>query len=102
MTQDTKGFWKTEETDDIHSAKNSTVFGATCDSLDVILENVQMPELETGDLIRFNSMGAYTSAAASQFNGLARPKIYYYGKAEKICAEIKDEKEREIQRLREL
>ena len=96
LTEDQKGIWKAEECGVIYPTTNSTVFGATCDSIDVILENVQMPELELGDLIRFNHMGAYTSAASSEFNGLAKPKIYYYGQAEKIMTEIKDEKERTV------
>lgn len=54
----------------------STIFGATCDSIDVIIEKVKMPELEIGDYMRFNEMGAYTSAAASSFNGIPQALIW--------------------------
>jgi ornithine decarboxylase len=42
--------------------------GPTCDSIDVIAENLMLPALETGDLIVGRAMGAYTWASASEFN----------------------------------
>jgi ornithine decarboxylase len=42
--------------------------GPTCDSIDVIAENVMLPQLKAGDLIIGRSMGAYTWASASEFN----------------------------------
>jgi ornithine decarboxylase len=42
--------------------------GPTCDSIDVITENLLLPELRAGDLIVGRSMGAYTWASASEFN----------------------------------
>ncbi|HXY75858.1 MAG TPA: type III PLP-dependent enzyme [Steroidobacteraceae bacterium] len=42
--------------------------GPTCDSIDVIAENLMLPELRVGDLIIGRSMGAYTWASASEFN----------------------------------
>jgi ornithine decarboxylase len=42
--------------------------GPTCDSIDVIAENLMLPELKAGDLIVGKSMGAYTWASASEFN----------------------------------
>lgn len=36
-----------------------------------------MPELQVGDWILFENMGAYTVAAASTFNGFQRPTIHY-------------------------
>ncbi len=49
--------------------------GPTCDSIDVIYENISLPHLEIGDLLVFRSMGAYTSASASTFNGFPKAKI---------------------------
>ncbi|NLA75486.1 MAG: type III PLP-dependent enzyme, partial [Deltaproteobacteria bacterium] len=54
---------------------NSVIAGPTCDSIDVLYENVSLPLMETGDLLVFNSMGAYTSASASNFNGFPKAKI---------------------------
>ena len=42
--------------------------GPTCDSIDVIAENVMLPQLRCGDLIIGRAMGAYTWASASEFN----------------------------------
>jgi ornithine decarboxylase len=42
--------------------------GPTCDSIDVIAENVMLPQLRTGDLVVGRAMGAYTWASASEFN----------------------------------
>ncbi|HUN24713.1 MAG TPA: type III PLP-dependent enzyme [Steroidobacteraceae bacterium] len=42
--------------------------GPTCDSIDVIAENLLLPKLEPGDLIVGRAMGAYTWASASEFN----------------------------------
>ena len=42
--------------------------GPTCDSIDVIAENLMLPELRAGDLVVGRAMGAYTVASASEFN----------------------------------
>jgi ornithine decarboxylase len=49
--------------------------GPTCDSIDVIAENLMLPKLEPGDLIVGHSMGAYTWASASEFNFFARATV---------------------------
>lgn len=46
----------------------SVLAGPTCDSIDVIAENLMLPKLEAGDLIIGRAMGAYTWASASEFN----------------------------------
>jgi ornithine decarboxylase len=46
----------------------SVLAGPTCDSIDVIRENIDLPELEEGDLIVGRMMGAYTWATATEFN----------------------------------
>jgi ornithine decarboxylase len=48
--------------------KPSVLAGPTCDSIDVIAENILLPKLKDGDLIVGRSMGAYTWATASEFN----------------------------------
>lgn len=58
----------------------STVFGPTCDGLDCIAKDIVLPELQIGDWVYFRNMGAYTVAAASQFNGFALPQRMYYFK----------------------
>jgi len=46
----------------------SVLAGPTCDSIDVIAENLMLPQLKIGDLIVGRAMGAYTWASASEFN----------------------------------
>jgi ornithine decarboxylase len=53
---------------------DSTLFGRTCDSLDVIAKG-KMEDLEVGDWLYFPLMGAYTSATASEFNGFPKPYL---------------------------
>ena len=50
-----------------------TLFGRTCDSLDVIAKSENMEDLEVGDWLWFPNMGAYTSVTASEFNGFPKP-----------------------------
>jgi len=58
-----------------------TVFGPTCDSLDCICKDLLMPVLDVGDWLFFTDMGAYTTAAATHFNGFdgAVDYVYMYG-----------------------
>lgn len=53
----------------------SVLAGPTCDSIDVVAEDIELPELEIGDLVVAQMMGAYTSASATQFNSLPRTRI---------------------------
>jgi len=55
----------------------STIFGQTCDSMDKIAENLQLPELALGDWIYVINHGAYTIAAGSTFNGFSLAEIKY-------------------------
>ncbi|HET9930721.1 MAG TPA: type III PLP-dependent enzyme [Polyangiaceae bacterium] len=54
----------------------SCLAGPTCDSVDVIAENILLPELELGDLVVGHTMGAYTSATASEFNSFEKAKVF--------------------------
>lgn len=54
---------------------SSVLAGPTCDSIDVISEDIQLPDLTIGDLIVAPMMGAYTSATATEFNSLPRTHI---------------------------
>jgi len=58
-------------------SKKSTLFGPTCDSIDVICRDINLPELEIGSWLYFLNMGAYTMAAASSFNGFSPPPRKY-------------------------
>ena len=53
----------------------SALAGPTCDSIDIIAESIQLPNLEIGDLLVAPMMGAYTSATATEFNSLPHTNI---------------------------
>jgi ornithine decarboxylase len=53
----------------------SVLAGPTCDSIDVIREDIPLPELKLGDLVIGRMMGAYTACSASDFNFIPRAKI---------------------------
>lgn len=62
------------------SCVTSTIFGPTCDALDVICERAELPLLETGDWIFWRTMGAYTILCCGSdqgFNGMPKPLTYY-------------------------
>jgi ornithine decarboxylase len=53
----------------------SVLAGPTCDSIDVIADDILLPELEVGDLVIAPMMGAYTIASATEFNSLPKPRV---------------------------
>lgn len=53
----------------------STLAGPTCDSLDVISYTEELPELEFGDIVYVENIGAYSLASSTQFNSLLPPKV---------------------------
>lgn len=54
---------------------SSVLAGPTCDSIDVIREQLDLPKLDVGDLVVGREMGAYTSASASDFNFFPRATV---------------------------
>ena len=54
---------------------SSVLAGPTCDSIDVIDEDILLPKLKDGDLIITRMMGAYTSATATDFNFFKKANI---------------------------
>ncbi|QCU89387.1 type III PLP-dependent enzyme [Thiomicrorhabdus sediminis] len=53
----------------------SVLAGPTCDSIDVVAEDIELPELEVGDILIGKQMGAYTIASATEFNYYPKPKV---------------------------
>ena len=64
-------------------AKPCVLAGPTCDSIDVISENISLPEMEIGDLVIGEMMGAYTAATATDFNSLNKAKIVILNEEQK-------------------
>jgi ornithine decarboxylase len=55
----------------------STLWGPTCDSLDVIVKNKLMLECNVDDYILFKGIGAYSNTISTKFNSLPLPEIVY-------------------------
>jgi ornithine decarboxylase len=55
-----------------------TVFGPTCDALDVVSMTEELPSnLELGDLLFSRNIGAYSVASSTNFNGFPPAKIVH-------------------------
>lgn len=63
------------EAADLRPRSGCVVAGPTCDSHDVVSIDQELPDLEVGELLLVPTMGAYTSASASGFNGLDIARI---------------------------
>ncbi|XP_044187091.1 ornithine decarboxylase-like [Thunnus albacares] len=54
----------------------SVIWGPTCDSIDKITENYWIPELDVGDWLLIDNMGAYSVSVTTTFNGFENAQIY--------------------------
>jgi ornithine decarboxylase len=55
----------------------SAVVGPTCDALDSVSISENLPDLQIGDLLYVNDIGAYSNASATNFNGFSKAKIVH-------------------------
>ena len=46
------------------------IMGCTCDSNEILFDNIYLPEMELDDWLKIPNFGAYTICAASCFNGI--------------------------------
>ena len=51
----------------------SKIYGATCDSMDMIGDNIMLPDLSIGEWVYVEDFGSYTVASSSEFNGIQKP-----------------------------
>ncbi len=69
------------QTDKSGESISWTVAGPTCDSVDIVMRDVQFPcDLKEGDFIYISNAGAYTTAYASEFNGFPLPGVIVLNK----------------------
>jgi ornithine decarboxylase len=54
-----------------------SVFGPTCDALDTISMTEELPDLELGDLLYAENIGAYSAASSTYFNGFPPAKVVH-------------------------
>jgi ornithine decarboxylase len=55
----------------------SRLFGPTCDSIDLISNDIMLPELAIGEWVYVENFGAYTVASSSNFNGF-KTNVFKY------------------------
>jgi ornithine decarboxylase len=55
----------------------SAVFGPTCDAFDTITLSADLPDLEIGDLVYSENIGAYSHASSTYFNGFPPAKVVH-------------------------
>ena len=52
-----------------------TIAGKCCETGDILIEDLKLPEVESGDILAVTCTGAYTYALSSNYNGIPRPAI---------------------------
>lgn len=55
----------------------SRLFGPTCDSIDLIADEIMLPELAVGEWCYVENFGSYTIASSSNFNGF-KTSVFKY------------------------
>lgn len=64
--------YDTDLAEDTKEGIQYTIFGPTCDGIDVISESIKFRQiLDIGDWMYFENMGAYTKCSATRFNGFS-------------------------------
>jgi ornithine decarboxylase len=58
-----------------------SVFGPTCDALDTISLAEQLPDLDLGELVYSENIGAYAAASSTSFNGFPPAQIVHVNQA---------------------
>ncbi len=60
-------------------AATVTIAGKYCESTDILITDIEMPELKPGDVICVPAAGAYCLAMSSNYNGMPRPEVLMVG-----------------------
>ena len=61
-----------------HPTQSFTLAGPTCDSIDVIYNDVELPkDITLGDVVYFVNAGAYTTGYSTNFNGIEGPHALF-------------------------
>lgn len=74
----TPEFFPLQEPKEPREILKTTFFGPTCDAQDCMMKSKAFPELHVGEWLFSPTLGAYTCASRSDFNGFAAPRKVYY------------------------
>lgn len=73
-----------KENDPVHA--DYTIAGKCCESGDIMIQSIPLPEVKTGDILVVKTTGAYGYSMASHYNKLPLPAVVF----------VKDGKSREV------
>lgn len=62
---------KKKNSKNIDSKRLSTIWGCSCTTKDKIIADVMLHDMQIGDWLVFNNMGAYSSSCSTKFNGFS-------------------------------
>jgi ornithine decarboxylase len=68
---------KKNEKNEENRIYKTSIWGPTCDGLDLVVQECYLPEMNAGEYLIFKDMGAYTISGAVAFNGLPLAKCIY-------------------------
>ncbi|OPJ65859.1 diaminopimelate decarboxylase [Clostridium chromiireducens] len=57
------------------SEETVTISGKCCESGDILLENVKLPQVESGDILAIMTTGAYGYSMSSNYNKIPKPSV---------------------------
>lgn len=63
------------ENSDGEKIKPVTIVGKCCESGDILIDSISMPEIKPGDLLAVLATGAYNYSMASNYNRIPRPPV---------------------------
>ena len=55
----------------------SILYGESCDSIDIVSRDCQLPSLAIGESIVVKNLGAYSTVTQSNFNGFTNAELFY-------------------------
>lgn len=59
------------------TTENYRIAGKLCESGDILIDQIQLPQAKRGDIIAIPSTGAYTHSMASNYNKIPRPGVVF-------------------------
>jgi diaminopimelate decarboxylase len=61
----------------VRDAKKVTISGKYCEAGDVLIKEIELPELKAGDILALSGSGAYCVPMSSNYNAAFRPAIVF-------------------------
>ena len=72
---------------EVKSGQTVTIAGKCCESGDILLENVNLPEVKSGDILAVLTTGAYGYSMSNNYNRIPKPAVVMVknGQARLVC-----------------